>query len=71
MHLELFAFEYFDERTRRWIRARYRAAIADIAVTHAQYRTIGEPEIREVEDDPVRRLPTKPRGPDGPQRTDQ
>jgi len=49
--LVLFAFEYLDPVRRRWIRARYRATIEDIAARHpAGHRLIGEPEVREVGD---------------------
>jgi hypothetical protein len=60
MRIELYAFEYFDERRQKWQRARYKAELAAIAVRHKQYRTLGEPEIREVNDDPAKRFPTQP-----------
>lgn len=60
MHVELFAFEYFDERRGRWVRARYRATRQAIAETYVRFRIVGEPEVREVADDPAQRFPTKP-----------
>jgi hypothetical protein len=60
MRIELYAFEYFDERRQKWQRARYKAQLAAIAETHKLFRTIGEPEVREVNDDPAKRFPTAP-----------
>jgi hypothetical protein len=60
MHLQLFDFEYFDELRRRWLRGRYRAAKIDIAERYPQHRLLGEPEVREVNDDPAKRFPTAP-----------
>lgn len=47
--LELFRFRYRDPRTGRWIRARYRAALHEIAKRHAEYEIVGPPEIREID----------------------
>ena len=47
--LELFAFRYRDERTGKWVRARYRAELHEIAARHAEFEIIGEPEIRNVD----------------------
>jgi len=44
--LELYAFSYFDERRGRWVRARYRATLEEIAARYARYRIAGAPEIR-------------------------
>jgi hypothetical protein len=60
MRLELYAFEYFDELKKRWMLARYRATKAEIAARYPLHRVVGEPEIREVEDDPGKRFPTPP-----------
>ena len=60
MRIELQGFEYFDARRQRWTRARYKATREDIAQRYPLHRLVGEPEVREVEDDLAKRLPTKP-----------
>lgn len=45
--MELWAFSYYDEVRRRWVRARYRATCEDIAKRYREYKLEGEPEIRE------------------------
>lgn len=60
MRVELFPFEYFDERRQKWQRARYRAQLTAIADTYKRFRIVGEPEIREVDEDPAKRFPTPP-----------
>jgi len=52
IRVELYAFSYFDPMRKRWIRARYRAHLLDIASRYAQYRIEGPPEIREGPRDP-------------------
>jgi hypothetical protein len=60
MRIELYAFEYFDETRKRWLRGRYIATKANIEARYPRHRIIGEPEIREVNDDPAKRFPTAP-----------
>jgi hypothetical protein len=49
-YIELFAFEFRDPMRRRWTRARYRATREEIAARYAEFRIIGEPELREITD---------------------
>ena len=49
--LELFPFRYRDERTGKWVRARYVAAFHEIAPRHAEFEIIGPAEIRDVNPD--------------------
>ena len=44
--IELYSFRYYDPLRRRWVRARYRARISEIAARYAEYRVEGSPEIR-------------------------
>lgn len=44
--LALYAFSYFDPIRRRWVKARYRATVEDIAARYPQFRLEGAPEIR-------------------------
>ena len=44
--IELFPFRYRDPLTRRWVRARYKASIDDIARHHAEWEVIGPAEVR-------------------------
>jgi hypothetical protein len=44
--VELFAFRYRDPRTGRWLRARYKATLDDIARRHAEWGVTGPAEIR-------------------------
>ena len=49
---DLYPFRYRDARTGRWVRARYRATLAEIAARHAQWELAGAAEARP--DEPVR-----------------
>ena len=49
--LELFPFRYRDPRTGKWIRARYRAELHEIAARHTEFELDGPPEIRDVDPD--------------------
>lgn len=49
--LELFEFRYRDQRTGKWIQARYRAERHEIAARYVEFELIGDPEIRDVHDD--------------------
>ena len=60
MRLELHAFEYLDERCGKWQRARWRAHREEIEKHYPKHRLVGEPEVREVTDDPKDRFPTSP-----------
>ena len=52
MPIALHAFRYRDVRSGRWIRARYKATLAEIAERHVQWELVGPPELRA--DEPVR-----------------
>ena len=52
MSIALYAFRYRDLRSGTWVRARYKATLAEIAERHAQWELVGSPEMRA--DDPVR-----------------
>lgn len=45
--LVLYPFRYRDEATGKWVKARYVAALHDIAARHAEWKIIGPPEMRE------------------------
>ena len=47
--LELFPFRYRDPVTGKWVRARYRAELREIARRYADYEITGPAEIREVD----------------------
>jgi hypothetical protein len=47
--LELFPFRYRDPLTGKWIRARYRAELHEIAARYTEFEIIGPPEIRDVD----------------------
>lgn len=47
MPVLVYAFRYRDPRTGKWVKARYRAELHEIANRHAEFETSGEPEIRE------------------------
>jgi len=47
--LELFPFRYRDERTGKWVRARYVAELHEIKARYADFEIIGPAEIREVD----------------------
>ena len=55
MRLELFPFRYRDPLSGKWKRARYVAALHEIAERFAEFEIIGPPEIRDV-DPGVRRF---------------
>lgn len=42
----LYRFEYFDSLRKRWVLARYRARLETIRERHAEFRLVGEPEVR-------------------------
>lgn len=47
MPAQFFRFEHFElVPRRRWVRARYRATLDDIAKRHDCFRLLGAPEIR-------------------------
>ena len=50
--IELFPFRFRDERTGKWVRARYLAEFHEIRQRYAEWEIVGEPEIRTVSDDP-------------------
>lgn len=52
--IALFRFRFFDPVRGRWIIARYRASEATIGATYARYVLMGEPEVREAPEDPLR-----------------
>lgn len=58
--IELYQFEYYDELRKKWQRARYRCQLDAIRERYKLFRTIGEPEVRDVPDDPAKRLPYGP-----------
>ncbi len=45
--LVLFPFRYRDERTGKWVRARYLASRSDIAARHAEWEITGPGEVRQ------------------------
>jgi hypothetical protein len=47
--LELYPFRYRHPLTGKWIRARYKAELHEIAERYAEYEITGPPEIREVD----------------------
>ena len=49
--LELYPFRYRDEPTGKWVRARYRAELHEIAARFAEFEIVGPPEIRNVDPD--------------------
>lgn len=42
----LFPFESFDLLRRRWVKARYKATIEELAARYPAFRVTGQPEIR-------------------------
>jgi hypothetical protein len=46
MTLKLYPFRYLDERTGKWVRARYVTELREIAARDARWEIIGGPEIR-------------------------
>ena len=50
--IALYPFRYRDERTGKWVRARYRAARDEIATRYANWEITGKPELRP--DEPVK-----------------
>ena len=51
--LVLYPFRFRDPLTGKWIRARYVAELHEIEQRYAEWEIIGEPEIRQVPDDPL------------------
>ena len=48
--LELYPFRFRDPVTGRWLRARYKASLADLEQRYSgRYEITGPPEIREVD----------------------
>ena len=45
--LAVYAFRRLDPRTRKWVRARYKASLDEIRARYNRWQTIGPPEIRE------------------------
>ena len=43
---EVYAFRYRDARTRKWVKARYKAAPDEIAARYAEWELIGPGEVR-------------------------
>jgi hypothetical protein len=63
--IELYAFRFRDPRTGKWVRARYRATLAELAVRYREWEIIGPVEVRG--DDPVQMFqPALPRLADAP-----
>ena len=52
MPIALHAFRYRDARSGRWVRARYKATLTEIAERYAQWELVGSSELRS--DEPVR-----------------
>jgi hypothetical protein len=46
--LLLYSFRFVDPLTGRWVRARYRASLDEIAERYDRWEIIGEPEVRYV-----------------------
>jgi len=46
--LELYPFKHRDERTGKWVRARYKAEVPVIQRRYADWELTGAPEIRHV-----------------------
>jgi hypothetical protein len=44
--IELFAFRLGDPRTGKWVRARYRATLAELAARYREWEITGAAEIR-------------------------
>ena len=55
--LELYLFRYRDSRTGKWMLARYRAELHEIAARYAEFEVVGAPEIREIDRDRQRFSP--------------
>lgn len=47
--LYLYPFRYRDDRTGKWVRARYVAERREIAARHSEWEILGPPEIRDVD----------------------
>ena len=50
--LQLYPFRYRDQRTGKWIRARYLAKVPVIQRHYAEWELTGPAEIRHVPDNP-------------------
>lgn len=46
--IELYPFRYRDERTGKWIRARYLAERHELEQRYREWEIVGPPEIRHV-----------------------
>jgi hypothetical protein len=46
--LHLYPFEFYDLIRRRWVRARYRATVEQLAARGDPVRIVGQPEVRTV-----------------------
>ena len=46
--LLLYPFRFVDPLAGRWVRARYRAALQDLAARYDRFEVTGEPEVRHV-----------------------
>jgi hypothetical protein len=47
--IRLYEFRYRCPLRKRWVKARYRATLEEIGHRYAEWETIGEPEVREVD----------------------
>ena len=47
--LHLYEFRYRCPLHKRWMEARYRATLEELGQRCAEWETIGEPEVREVD----------------------
>jgi hypothetical protein len=62
MLILLYFFRYRSPMTGKWVKARYRAELEVIRDSHAEFELIGEPEVRQVDQqlgwfDPAREEP--------------
>lgn len=48
MRIELYPFSYYDAIRKKWVRARYKAALESIRARYPEHRIEGPPEVREV-----------------------
>ena len=51
--LQLYPFRYRDQRTGKWIRARYLAELPEIQRRYSEWEISGPSEVRHVPDDPM------------------
>jgi len=57
--LAVYEFRYIDRLSGKWVRARYKASIAELNARYNRWQTIGPPEIRAIA--PVQMFQTPPR----------